>query len=135
MADRTTSEPREELRLADEHREIKGILRALGACADLGEATGLLDELSAMLEHHFKAEEGPGGMEDMIGLGAPHVMERFHGLMAEHPAMLSKARDLSSRLRSCSEDIAALIRQLSAHESRECALLSDAFYVDLGGSG
>jgi len=135
MVDQPPSGPDEELRLAEEHREVKGILRALGGCTGMSEAVGLLDELGALLEHHFKAEEGPGGLEDLIGPSAPHVTDRLQTLMDEHPAILAMARDLRARLNACSQDVGALIRKLSEHESRECALLSDAFYIDLGGSG
>jgi len=117
--------------LADEHREIMGLVSRLEAGCSARELPGLLKILHDRLVDHFAHEQFPGGLYEAMGFFEPAYHEDLKVLVREHCSLLSGARALVERSRAIAprdwpallEEVAALAGALHAHEHREHRLV------------
>ena len=117
--------------LAEEHREIMGLVQRLEAGCSARELPGLLKTLHDRLVDHFAHEQFPGGLYEAMGFCEPAYHDDLRVLVREHCSLLSAARALVERSRAISprewpgllEDVAALAGALHAHEHREHGLV------------
>lgn len=129
--------------LQDDHRALGALLGKLRrTCAVLQEsearaafaeeASRLLTQLAAELEHHFAREE----RDEYFGVVVserPALIPRVAELRAEHTAFLERVTALTQALRrggdvfEISKQILNWISELDAHERRETQLLGEFF--------
>ncbi len=135
-------------RVLKEHRELQELLErideALAAKTASIEAVGqLLGELGDRLVRHFSAEEEGGYFSEAL-LHAPQLVARANDLMAQHPKMCSRARDLLVELepgkpakdwwQETRERYDAFRAELVQHERGENRLIQEAYNRDMGPS-
>jgi myo-inositol catabolism protein IolC len=102
----------------------------------MAELTGL----ESMLDRHFKLEEAPQGMYEVIRTNAPRHLPHVQQLAAEHRSLLKDLAALAGQTRACLDgpvaevlrNVAALSGRLRSHEIQETELFADAMYTDLG---
>lgn len=129
-----------------EHQEIKALLGRIEQT--LSERQTTLDQVAAMLAElgdrlvkHFAIEEEGDYFTELMHR-APQLVVRANELMAQHPRMCSRARQLVTELSAMtpSEDwwqqtkqrFDAFKAELVKHESGENRLLQDAYTQDIG---
>ena len=125
-----------------QHRELRELLGAVEASAELTQLVPLLEQLRSELQAHFADEEREeGGLAEAVGASAPRHLRRLEELLGEHAHLLETVDELIVRggallhgaVRDVVRDTRALGRQLRRHEARETELLTDAVYADIGG--
>jgi iron-sulfur cluster repair protein YtfE (RIC family) len=133
-------------RVLEEHRALKELLekidRALTErCATIDQVSGLLAQFGDQLVRHFSMEEDSGYFADAL-LQAPRLVSRANELMAQHPKMCTKARDLIPEVggaqpkqdwwQETRKRFDAFREELLKHEQGEDRLLQEAYNEDLG---
>ena len=125
-----------------QHRELREMLGAIEASAELTQLLPMLEQLRAELQEHFADEEREdGGLAEAVGATAPRHLRRLAELLDEHRRLLETVDELIVRGRTLVNgpgrdlvrDARAFSRQLKRHETRETELLTDAVYADIGG--
>ncbi len=127
----------------EEHLHLRALLERIAGTRGLVPLLELLGELGAALEAHFAHEEAPGGLQDVVGSSAPHLLERVDVLFDEHRQCLAELERLRSAARAALDGPVAevlagvddLCRMLHDHEAAETEILSGSLYDELGGSG
>lgn len=124
-----------------DHASLHVSLERLRRCCDglseqwpaaAPELTELLDDFLARLKAHFDAEESAGYFGTLVSCWAP-AGAQVTRLCAEHREFLETARDLRERAAAhadaseLADDLAELLRGLSAHERAEGLLLRQFF--------
>lgn len=126
--------------LIEEHRRISEAMARVEAARDLPELLARLDEFTALLVPHFKAETAPGGFFDVVRERASGHFGRLAELEGEHQTLLDAVERVTREARACLEGpIAAILKQartltaqLHDHETRESQLFLDSMYTDIG---
>ena len=83
--------------LADEHREIMGLVDSIRAERQVGALPRMLEELHRLLIDHFAHEQFPGGLYERMGARASANEELLKELVREHCTILSDVRGLLER--------------------------------------
>jgi hemerythrin len=133
-------------KIVEDHRTLRGLLahidRALaGQTATIAEVGTLLGELGDRLVKHFALEEEGDYFADLM-LRAPQLVVRANELMAQHPKMCTRARDLVVEFQAGQNPddwwqetrrrFDAFCQELLKHEKGEDHLLQEAYTQDLG---
>lgn len=126
-----------------DHHELKQLLPRIEECSDISDLLALLRQLHTLLVRHFKAEESPAGLHQIIGDAAPQYGNYLQRLFEEHEALDRRIEALIDRAQALLEgpvaevriEVAGLCTSLREHESTETRLLTDALYTDLGEGG
>jgi len=124
----------------DEHAELRDVIVQMQEATDLGVFCGLLERLHGLLETHFEREEREEGVLRLIGDVSPGHRRAAKDLLAEHPKILAKVRDLIERIRADSDlpisavesEATAILKRLNEHDTRQTELLRDTISSDLG---
>ncbi len=105
------------------------------------EVSSRLVLLQALVEEHFRTEEGSDCFEDVVS-HAPHVSDKVAVLVAEHAAMSACIDQLVVQASSCQgveldwDEIGtgyeAFADKLLLHETAENELLQEVFTEDIG---
>lgn len=119
-------------RIRREHRDIRECLDALAGASDLYAIARLAEELRGMLDAHIAFEESPEGLPALVTDLAPNQRARCEALLAEHPALRAGIAALKALAERCLAERTALVDAVRAHEARECELLCEILYTDLG---
>ena len=128
-------------RIDDEHRQLGDLLRSLSHTRDLGRLGTQLQELRALLVHHFAGEEGDQGLHAVVAEGAAHRLPNLQHLFDDHREFLARAEALVAEAAALEagpaarlhEGVLALADALRRHEAEEEELFGEAFYRDIGG--
>lgn len=152
VAGTVTINPAFLMEIKEDHRELWQLLADLDALGRRWETAGvspkrvadLLSQLQDRLAMHFTLEEAYGYFDDALAV-APQLSRRAETLRGEHAGLflqLSRIVDEAERLvhhevpiaalGHVIEDFSAFHRALKDHESRENALVSEAFDLDVG---
>jgi hypothetical protein len=116
--------------LADEHRNIMGLVQRLEQHQSLVHLVPMLEELHALLINHFAREQFPGGFYESLGAYGSAHHEELRVLVNEHCVILSSLRGVLERARLANEaqaaeilnEVAAVITSLHQHEHKEHTL-------------
>ena len=129
-----------------EHRELDGLYAQIRVSLNDGLAPPRvirkwLIELAAKLSGHFASEEEGGYFDEIVEL-APRLSSATEALQREHGELLNRLELLQERLstvssgsyqlESIAQEIEAFLCQCDLHESRESALVQDAYLSDIG---
>jgi hypothetical protein len=132
--------------ILQQHRALHELLRQIDATlkartATIQQISDLLAHLGDCLVRHFFDEEEGGYFSEAL-LHAPQLIARANELMAQHPKMCDRARDLVLQLEPGlpSEDwwqqtqtrFDSFRAELLRHERGENHLIQEAYYRDLG---
>jgi len=133
-------------KLVADHRTLQGLLahidRALaGQAATIAEVGDLLGQLGGRLARHFAQEEEGDYFADLM-VRAPQLVVRANELMAQHPKMCTRARDLVVQFQAGQNPddwwqetrrrFDAFREEMLKHEQGEDRLLEEAYTQDLG---
>lgn len=126
--------------VAVDHQFLKLALSWLESAREEGAIASMADDLLEYLEHHFEAEERPGGFFDAVLKNAPRHESHVAELRAEHAALRESLQAVRKRIeapyKEASEevvaDVAAFVKAMRDHERRENALIQDALERDFG---
>jgi hypothetical protein len=140
-------------RIEEDHRNLHSSLDDLGEAFDKpfdeGGFTGWkLDRLWQLrdfhnkLQKHFDLEEDGGYNDDLIRL-APHLAPRISNIEEDHRKIIcelncildilkSAVNEKSSHLANVKERVESLVEFIREHESKEYAVVQEAYYQDYG---
>ncbi len=130
-------------RMADEHRQLMGLISRLEAAESDFDISSYLEELHNLLIDHFAHEQFPGGLyECMGGYGSGHHDE-LAILIRQHCEILSSVGGLLERAKVSDPsdreglftDLERVVDMLDAHERREHRLASNLMTREKDGSG
>jgi iron-sulfur cluster repair protein YtfE (RIC family) len=129
-----------------EHRRLKDLLTRVDLAltqrtSSISEVASLLAQLGDQLIKHFALEEDGNYFADLM-LRAPQLISRANALMAQHPKMCTRVRELAVDLaapqgpndwwQETRRRFDAFRAELLRHETCENGLLQDAYVQDLG---
>jgi iron-sulfur cluster repair protein YtfE (RIC family) len=131
-----------------QHQELKALLARIDEALAAREATipqvgELLAELGDRLVKHFATEEDGGYFAEALA-HAPQLVSKANRLLAQHPMMQSRAEQIVAETESLppggadawweetSRRFRAFRDELLRHETRENALLQEAYSRDIG---
>jgi hypothetical protein len=138
--------PRGYDQLLQEHQALKELLRQIDEAlqartATIAQVSDLLAHLGDRLIRHFSAEEQDGYFSEAL-LRAPQLIARANELMAQHPKMCTRARDLVLQLepgkppgdwwQETRRRFDAFRQELVRHERGEDRLIQEAYNRDVG---
>ncbi len=144
--DTSGSEPSAFDKMLAEHRELRALLVRIEKAlqersASIAEVGDMIGQLADRLIRHFTNEEEGGYFAEAL-LQAPQLVARANALIAQHPKMCTKARQLVIDLSTAEkaerwwDDTAARFQEfkqeLFKHEREEDRLLQEAYTDDLG---
>ena len=133
-------------KVLEDHRQLKRLLDTIHAA--LAKRSGTVEDVSRLLSQlgdhlikHFALEEEGGYFADAL-TNAPQLLSRANELLAQHPMMSGKAKELVQLgdRPSDSEDwwtettvrFEAFKAELLKHERLEDGLLQEAYQRDIG---
>jgi Hemerythrin HHE cation binding domain len=128
--------------IAEQHRELRGMVQEIEDTGDIGRLVSLLQALRRELQQHFADEEREdGGLAEAVGASAPRHLRRLDGLFREHTQLLATTDQLIARgqalldgmVQDVLRDARDLCGKLRQHEAQETELLTDAVLADIGG--
>ncbi len=130
-----------------EHQELRLLLAKIDEALAQRTATydavvEMLGLLGDRLVKHFAMEEHGGYFAEALS-HAPQLISKANRLLEQHPAMRAKTQGLVVKIEPCqtagedwwnqtAERFRAFREELLKHESRENALLQEAYTRDLG---
>ena len=128
--------------LADEHRQVMGLVGRLESHRALAGLEALLEELHHTLVDHFAHEQFPGGLYECLGAQEAGAHGELRILVREHCTLLSDVRGLLENAKRAEPadsemllgGVAELIAGLRAHERREHRL-ADSLVEAQSGTG
>jgi hypothetical protein len=85
--------------LADDHHRLQALVAAVREAPDLAVLASAAATLHAALSAHFRDEENPDGLYDMLGACVPAHAARVAALVDEHYRLLARARQLADAAR------------------------------------
>lgn len=140
------TDPPEYEHVLAEHRELKDLMARIDRAfteriSSMEEVSDLLAQLGDRLVRHFSMEEEGGYFAEAL-TQAPRLVSRANELMAQHPKMCTRARDLVLEIdpirpkqdwwQTTRERFNAFRDELLKHEQREDLLIQEAYNRDLG---
>ena len=117
-------------KLAEEQKEVMELIDQLARPHPSGEVRRLLSRLYSRLTEHFRREQNPGGLYEVLSAGEEGAGEMVNILVGEHFEILSQVRNAIDRTRqgiadaAISEHVAELVHMLRDHEEREEAFVA-----------
>ncbi len=131
-----------EASIEDDHDAIKEVLGRMQTVTDPKDLLPVLEELRGALSEHFKREEEPDGLHEIVASMAPNSVASLQNVLAEHEVFTERLDRLIEQTRACVEgpqagilrETSELTESLRDHEARETALFTDAVFTDLGRS-
>lgn len=123
-----------------DHRFVQQVLRWLRSSTDEGAIKAVLDDLAGYLTTHFSAEEGPGGLFEVVLAAAPRYSHVVDDLRRQHVTLLAEVKRMADPLvdrparaeTSVLTEVEALVKAIEAHEAREERLLQESVERDIG---
>lgn len=133
-------------RVLQEHQCLKELLGKIDRAltekdVSIDAVSDLLAQFGDQLVRHFSTEEDGGYFAEAL-IQSPRLVARANELMAQHPKMCTKVRDLVVELdhlqpkqdwwQETRKRFDAFREELLIHEQREDRLLQEAYNQDLG---
>jgi hypothetical protein len=116
--------------LRDDHERLHALLARLRERPGREKLAALLHELPERLAEHFRREELPGGLYDVVGISIPEARGQVAQLIDDHFRLVAVARDLAAAAlapgvatSSLQEQAARVADYLADHERRELELV------------
>ena len=112
--------------IAAQHQHLHKIVNDLNDC-DHVHLIPLLEELTTLLDDHFRRETGAGGLYESVGAYSGEHKDEVQRLQREHVLMSSACRGLLARAKLSAEasepqliqEIKDVLECLNEHEQRE----------------